>query len=70
MYALLSLLCTPLQWLHRAGQRRLLRARIRQLQQLLAQRALDKHPDSLGRHLYEVRLAALRRELQALEQQR
>lgn len=70
MYARMSLLRIPLQWLHRTGQRRLLCARIAQLQHLLAQPALDKHPDSLGRNRYEVRLAALRRELQALEQQR
>lgn len=45
-------------------------ARITQLRQLLARPDLMLHPDALHRSLYEARLAALRCELHALEQQR
>jgi len=70
MYALTGLLCGLLGWAHRAGRRRILRSRIAQLQLLLAQPNLDKHPEAWPRAVYAARLALLRLELARLEQQR
>lgn len=70
MNTVMALLCTLLRRIDRAGRRHMLRTRIAQLQTLLARPGIDKHESALPRLLYEAHLAALRCELQALEQQR
>lgn len=70
MNVLIALLGALLRRIDRAARRHMLRTRIAQLQALLARPGLDKHDEALPRQLYECRLAALRCELYALEQQR
>lgn len=70
MNALAAVLCILLRRIDRAGRRQMLRTRIAQLQTLLDRPGLDRHAEALPRLLYEARLAALRCELRALEQQR